>query len=43
MTNLTETSREEMERVVIGRGATHEIEYVVELSGTALRYIWHLS
>ena len=37
LTNQTETSREEMERVVVGRGSSHEVEYQVDCAGTVLR------
>ena len=39
LTNLTETSREEMERVVVGRARTHEVEYSVALPGSVLRFV----
>ena len=43
LTNLTETSREEMERIVVGRARTHEVEYSVALPGSVLRFVlWQL-
>ena len=38
MTNLTETSREEMERVVIGRGGTCEVEFHISRPRTVLSW-----
>ena len=38
MTNLTETSREEMERVVIGRGSTCELEFHISHPRTVLSW-----
>ena len=38
MTNLTETSRNEMERVVIGRGGTCELEFHISLPRTVLSW-----
>ena len=38
MTNLTETSREEMERVVIGRGGSRELEFQISHPRTVLRW-----
>ena len=38
MTNLTETSREEMERVVIGRGSAHNVTLMVDKCGSIIRW-----
>ena len=38
MTNLTETSREEMERVVIRRGGTYELEFHISHPRTVLSW-----
>lgn len=38
MTNLTETSREEMERVVIGRGSTHKVTLQVDKSSSVIQW-----
>ena len=38
MTNLTETSREEMERVIIGRGGTCELEFHISHPRTVLSW-----
>ena len=38
LTNLTETSREEMERVVIGRGSTHKVTLEVDKSGSVIQW-----
>ena len=38
MTNLTETSREEMERVVVGRGGTCELEFHIHHPRTVLQW-----
>ena len=42
MSNLMETSKEEMERVVVGRGSSHLVSHHVDTPGTVLRYtyIW---
>lgn len=37
MTNLTETSKEDMEKVLVGRGSTHRVEVEVEEPGTVIR------
>ena len=37
--NLMETSREEMERVVVRRGSSHEVEYQVDLPRSVLKYV----
>jgi hypothetical protein len=38
MTNLTETSRDEMERVVIGRGSSCELEFHISHPQTVLSW-----
>ena len=38
LTNLTGTSREEMERVVIGRGSAHKITLEVDKSGSVIQW-----
>ena len=38
LTNLTETSREEMERVVIGRGSAHKVTLEVDKSGSIIQW-----
>ncbi|XP_064392024.1 SEC14-like protein 3 isoform X2 [Halichondria panicea] len=38
LTNQTETDREEMDRVVVGRGGCCELEYQVELEGSLIRW-----
>ena len=35
---MTEASRDQMERVVIGRRETYELEFQIEQSGTVLRW-----
>ena len=37
MTNLTETSKENMESVVVSRGSSYEREFIVEVPGTVIR------
>ena len=37
MTNMTETSQEDMQMVQVGRGSTTQLEYIVEAAGSALR------
>lgn len=37
LTNLTETSKEDMEKVLVGRGSTHRVEVEVEEPGTVIR------
>ena len=39
LTNQTEASREEMERVVVRRGSSHEVEYQVDLPRSVLKYV----
>ncbi|XP_064392019.1 SEC14-like protein 2 isoform X1 [Halichondria panicea] len=38
LTNQTETEKEEMDRVVVGRGGCCELEYQVELEGSLIRW-----
>ena len=38
MTNLTETCRDEMERVVIGRGSTHKVRLDVDKSNSVIQW-----
>ena len=38
LTNLTETDKEEMDRVIVGRGGSCELEYEVESDGSILRW-----
>ena len=40
LTNLTETSRDEMERVIVRRGSKHKIQCQVEEHRSLLRYVW---
>ena len=39
LANLMETCREEMERVVVGRGSSRLLTYRVDTPGTVLRYV----
>ena len=39
MTNLTETDKEDMERIIVGRGSYHELEFRVTTPGSVLRYV----
>ena len=38
MTNMTETSRDEMERVVVGRGSSHKVTLEVDKSGSVIQW-----
>ena len=38
MTNMTETSRDEMERVIIGRGSSHKVTLEVDKSGSVIQW-----
>lgn len=38
MTNLTETDREEMERVIIGRGSTHKVKLCVDKTSSVIQW-----
>ena len=38
LTNQTETDRQEMDRVVVGRGGSCELEYEVEAEGSLVRW-----
>lgn len=38
LSNLMETCKEEMERVVVGRGSSRLLTYHVDTPGTILRY-----
>ena len=38
MTNLTETSKEDMERVVVGRGSAHKVTLEVDKSGSVIQW-----
>ncbi|KAL5478140.1 hypothetical protein EMCRGX_G025029 [Ephydatia muelleri] len=38
LTNLTETSKEDMESVLVSRGSSYEREFTVELPGTVIRW-----
>ncbi len=38
LTNQTETEREEMDRVVVGRGGCCELQYQVELEGSLINW-----
>ena len=39
LSNLMESNKEEMERVVVGRGSSHLISHHVDTPGSILRYI----
>ena len=38
MTNLTGATREEMERVVVGRGSSHKVTLEVDKSGSVIQW-----
>jgi hypothetical protein len=38
LTNLTETSRDQMDKVVVGRGSTHKVNFAVEEVGSTLQW-----
>ncbi len=38
LTNLTETDKDEMDRVVIGRGGACELQYDVEVEGSLINW-----
>ena len=38
MTNLTETSKQDMERAVVGRGSAHKVTLEVDKSGSIIQW-----
>ena len=38
MTNLTETSRDDMEKVVVGRGSAHKVTLQVDETGSVIQW-----
>ena len=39
MSTIMETKKEDMEKVVVGKGSTFQLEVEVELPGTAIRSV----